>query len=111
MAERHRLRDLQMGEAGRDAVRMLVGAGEQRRLQGLQPGVDALAGGEDPEAESVAIWSLRERAVWRRPAASPTRALRRDSTDMWISSSARSEEHTSELQSIMRTSYAVVRLK
>ena len=34
MAERHRLRALEMGEAGHHAVGMLLGAGEQRVLQG-----------------------------------------------------------------------------
>jgi hypothetical protein len=51
VAERHRLRDLKVGEAGHDAAGMFVGAREQRGLQRLQSAVDALARGADPEAE------------------------------------------------------------
>src|SRR3546814_5153282 len=43
------------------------------------------------------LWPLR---AWRRPRRSPARPCRR-----------RSEEHTSELQSLMRNSYAVFCLK
>ena len=38
---------------------------------------------------SVATWSLRERAVCRRPADGPTISVSRLSTDMWMSSSSR----------------------
>src|SRR3546814_4881127 len=45
----------------------------------------------------------------------PGPCSRKDATPIWLSSvrndSARSEEHTSELQSLMRTSYAVFCLK
>ena len=51
MAERHRLRDLQVRKAGHDAVRMFVGAREQRGLHCGEPGVDALARGARPQAE------------------------------------------------------------
>jgi hypothetical protein len=51
MAERHRLRDLEVREAGHDAVRMFLGARDQRRLDRLQPGIDARAGGAHPQAE------------------------------------------------------------
>src|SRR5688572_8630612 len=40
--------------------------------------------------KSVATWSLRLRAVWRRPAAGPISSARRLSTVMWMSSSAQS---------------------
>ena len=39
--------------------------------------------------KSVATWSLRERAVCSRPAASPISSASRASTFMWMSSSAR----------------------
>ncbi len=38
--------------------------------------------------KSVATWSLRDRAVCSRPAGSPISAFSRDSTFMWMSSSA-----------------------
>ena len=43
---------------------------------------------------SVATWSLRDRAVWSRPAASPISASRRASTFMWTSSSAGSKRNS-----------------
>src|SRR3546814_18029362 len=51
MAERHRLRDLQVREAGHDAARMFVGARQQRRLDRLQARIDTLARGAGPQAE------------------------------------------------------------
>ena len=51
MAERHRLRDLQMGKAGHDAARMFFGARQQRRLDRAKARVDPLARGARPQAE------------------------------------------------------------
>jgi hypothetical protein len=39
-------------------------------------------------ATSVATWSLRERAVWRRPPGGPASSVTRRSTAMWMSSSS-----------------------
>src|SRR3546814_9448024 len=47
-------------------------------------------------------------ALWRKPAVRPLRSLGRHTN---IDRRLRSEEHTSELQSLMRTSYAVFCLK
>ena len=51
MAQRDRLRGLQVGKAGHDAARMLAGAGDQRDLQRLQPGIGLVHGIAHPEAE------------------------------------------------------------
>ena len=51
VAQRHRLRHLQMGEARRDRIGMFLGAGEQRGDQALQRQIGFGAGGLHPQAE------------------------------------------------------------
>ncbi len=51
MAERHRLRDLEMGEAGHDRRRMLAGARHQRHLQRRQPRAHGIHRVAHPQAE------------------------------------------------------------
>src|SRR3546814_10813146 len=59
----------------------------------------AVQGGPGRCTEQVSLTTLQENAACRKSSSSPERAL------------ARSEEHTSELQSLMRISYAVFCLK
>jgi hypothetical protein len=88
MAEGDRLRGLQMGEARHDGCGMRFGLFRQRRCSSFSahPAIDGVA---DIEPEISATWSLRERAVCSRPAAGPITSFSRDSTFMWMSSSAR----------------------
>src|SRR3546814_10634972 len=53
-------------------------------------------------------WAYSKRAAWLRPA---TFALAGWTTAVWAVRAVRSDEHTSELKSLMRTSYAVFCLK
>jgi hypothetical protein len=86
MAQRHRLGDLQMGEARHDAVRMLARTRDQRRLQG----------GERPRrprrrhrAPTGGSRSPPGRCATRRvqpPGGGPISSARRLSTCMWMSS-------------------------
>src|SRR3546814_7079373 len=69
-----------------------------RRIRGLQPGQGRVHGAT-PSIRSRARWSRN----WSR--------LARPSPSASAQGSARSEEHTSELQSLMRISYAVFCLK
>src|SRR3546814_1804983 len=62
---------------------------------------------ESPPAAARLTRARRARLVENPPAARASRAERRQGTP----SSCRSEEHTSELQSLMRISYAVFCLK
>ena len=50
MAERHRLRRLQVGEPGHDRIRVLLGALEQRRLQLLEQAIALVEGVAHPHA-------------------------------------------------------------
>ena len=90
MAEGHRLRGLQMGEAGHDRVGM--GLAPSRPAPSAAacswPSISSIAS-RTQSRKSVATWSLRERAVCSRPAASPISSVSRASTFMWMSSSAR----------------------
>ena len=51
VAERHRLRGLEMGEAGHHAVGMLLGTADQGALQRSQPLVDRIDRAPHPEPE------------------------------------------------------------
>jgi hypothetical protein len=51
VAQRDRLRHLQMGEAGHDRIGMFFGAGQQRGDQGFQCGIGFGASGLHPQAE------------------------------------------------------------
>src|SRR3546814_4756419 len=57
-------------------------------------------------------FGLEETADYARAEAAGREAVERNPSDVWATHAvARSEEHTSELQSLMRISYAVFRLK
>jgi hypothetical protein len=88
MAERHRLGDLQMGEARHDAFGMFACAFDQRRLQSRALCRPRYRRTRTQRRKSVATWSLRDRAVCSRPAGSPISSRRRLSTCMWMSSSS-----------------------
>ena len=51
VAQRHRLRHLQVGETGHDGIGMFFGTGEQRGDQALQRQISFGAGGLHPQAE------------------------------------------------------------
>ena len=51
VAQRHRLGDLQMGEARHDRVDMALGAVDQSGLQGFQRGIGGIAGIAHPQAK------------------------------------------------------------
>ena len=91
MAERHRLRALQMREAGHDAVGMLLGAVEQRVLQ---RGQRRHRPDRSRRAPTAGNRSRPDRCGCARCAAArrPGRSARRSraSVCMWMSSSARS---------------------
>src|SRR3546814_7560121 len=99
-----------MGEAGHDAARMFVGAREERGLDRPQSGIDAPAGGAHPQTEIG-----RDLIVARTRGVEPPGGFADDRLqprfDRHVDIFERSEEHTSELQSIMRNSYAVFCLK
>src|SRR3546814_3357356 len=60
-------------------------------------------------ASALAIgWSIVDLPAPARPW---TRTIRSGDDTIWIAAASRSEEHTSELQSLMRISYAVFCLK
>ena len=90
MAEGDRLRALQMREARHHRVGMSLGLLGQRRSAARcsWPSISSMAF-RTQSFRSVATWSLRERAVWSRPAASPISSFSRASTCVWMSSSAR----------------------
>ena len=70
MAEGHRLRGLQMGEARHDGRGVLLGAVEEDGDQALQRRRRRARSSRFTHSrKSTATWSLRERAVCRRPAA------------------------------------------
>ena len=78
MAERDRLRDLQVGEARHDRVGVLLGQVDEAR--GAAPRAAPRCASIAPRSHSrtsVATWSLRERPVCRRLPASPTSAVSR----------------------------------
>ena len=83
MAERYRLRDLEMGEAGHHRLGMLLGALDQDPLQGRGwPRPLHRMPMRTHSRKSVATWSLRDRAVCSRPAAGPISSASRCSTVM-----------------------------
>ncbi len=98
--EEHRLRALQVRVAGHDGAPC-----SPRRGRGARTG--ARAGGRSRALhapftymrKSVATWSLRERAVCRRPAAGPIFSARRASTFMCTSS--RSSRSTNSPRAIL----------
>ena len=90
MAEGHGLGRLEMGEARHDGRGM-------RRAPWRRAPAAARASRHRAHRwcrarysrKSTATWSLRDRAVWSRPAGPPISSLSRDSIFMWMSSSAR----------------------
>ncbi len=98
MAEGHRLGDLQMGEAGHHRVGMGLGLIDQRRLQiRASPRSMRSIAPRTQSRKSVATWSLRERAVCRRPAAGPISSASRASMLRWMSSLASLEDKVAAL--------------
>ena len=89
VAEVHRLGALQVRVAGHRPVTVLLGA-----RAAAWPSARAAARCASAArarvyiARSVATWSLRERAVCRRPPTGPTISVSRRSTAMWTSSSS-----------------------
>ena len=82
MAERHRLRDLQVGEAGHDASSACSSAratSARWSARDARRSASSIAS-RTHSRKSVATWSLRERAVCSRPAAGPISSARRCST-------------------------------
>ena len=80
---------LEVGVAGHRPVQVaLGGAGQRARQRPRSPPAPAAAASRVNIATSVATWSLRERAVCRRPPTGPASSVSRRSTAMWMSSSS-----------------------
>src|SRR3546814_9262358 len=69
----------------------------------------------DPSSRKTSMWGMTLKAIclvnFLASAGSPTKMLRDCSNSSSMPTLTRSEEHTSELQSLMRISYAVLGLK
>src|SRR3546814_1626010 len=91
---------------GPDALRV---AGRQKDLDGLRAVIQAHGKGANPSSARNALWRFFAfRISDSIVSSSACTALRSTSLS---ASAVRSEEHTSELQSLMRISYAVFCLK
>src|SRR3546814_6982874 len=84
------------------AVRQALGGGRGGRRRQCQRSQDLLHGGP-PGRTHGPLLTIECRGRWRKH--------RRGRVCQPVSDTLRSEEHTSELQSLMRISYAVFRLK
>ena len=88
MAQIHRLGTLQVGVARQRPVEVLLRAGSKTPISFPIAARATAARSRVNIARSVTTWSLRERAVCRRPPTGPTSSVRRRSTAMWMSSSS-----------------------
>ena len=94
VAEGHRLRGLQMRQPRHHRAGMLQRlASPARADRPASAASSASMQSRIHSRKSVATWSLRERAVCRRPEASPISSPSRLSTFIWMSSSARLKEN------------------
>src|SRR3546814_7720526 len=107
---------IQASLAGRYATALFALARDARTIDKVESSLAAISAAlsESPDFKALTTSPLVSRADAGKAVAAAAKAMKLDGTTanfLGVLAANRSEEHTSELQSLMRISYAVFRLK